>query len=1031
VNKQKLITFDFFLSWFSKALNLNGLNYHGLQIPALGFFLLSHFKKTGKNHLVLCDKEVLAKILYEFCYCFFPKVVYYFPETDKSNSHLHGFIPEYERYQTESYCALSLKKPFLLICTVSSVHERLFSANSRGFKELLLKENKEMDRDFLIHTLGDWGYNKSEKTTLPKTYSARGGIVDIYPVTSRYPLRIEFFGNKIESIRFFNPASQRTIRKTEETILFSPLKTNKKMLSIFNVSDKNTKKLFVNTKNNSYTVTEHGSVLNTKKIQCSLVEKKEVNTIIKSRPTHIKTFIFCNNTKHIKKITNLISQKTIIVSGILPKSIIFNKHQLCFLSSSDLPGITHEHNSRWGIDYSPGSSGQLRITRLKDLMLGEFLVHKNFGIGQYQGLKIITAGEKKYECIKLIYSNSSVLYLPVEDLTMIYKYHQQRKNTIHLSTLGTSKWLQEKHRANQSAKEIIKDIINTQALRSKPRGFIYDYNDDLYDSLARSFPYKETPDQKKAILCVIQDMEKKIPMDRLICGDVGFGKTEIALRAIIKAVSSNKKVFFLAPTTLLADQHYILSKERLGPLGVEIELFSRFKTKAEQKIILEKIANGFVDLVVGTHRLLSPDIHAPGLSLLIVDEEQRFGVQHKEKIKKMRTNIDILTLSATPIPRTLHQALVGIKNISKIDTPPKLRKPIQTVISYFNWEAILFSIKREITRNGQVYFLHNDINTLPFYHEKLSNFFPLLSIAIAHGKMKSKNLESVILSFFAGNIDILLCTTIIESGLDVANANTIIINNAQNFGLSQLYQIRGRVGRSPRQAFCRLFVPRGISINIAAISRLKAMEIYTTLGSGYEIALKDLELRGAGNMFGHEQSGHIAPVGYEMYCDLLKEASDKALGKHPKKRRRPTIQFDGHALISPEHVPHEDDRLYFYQRISEADSLAQIKDIAAELKDRFGRLPGPTSTLFRLNQMRVSLLGSAVQKLKITKSSFSITLGSALPFPMLKSMKDSRHNKQYNFKIKQKNGDTIVTTPASSISDSLKTAKNFINLLSI
>ena len=1028
---QKLLTADLFLQWFSKTLNLRFLNYSGLHITALGLFLLSRFKNNNQTLLVLLEDEASSKALYEFCWCFYPEFIYYFPKTQKSISHIQGFVPEYKRHQTESYYALSVKKPRLFICSLSGVYEKLFPAGQNNFNDFLLKEKTKISRESLVRVLNKWGYNKNEKTICPKTYSVRGCIVDVFPITSRHPIRVEFFNDTIESIRIFNPTSQRTITKTKEITLLPPIQTNKKLISMFDLTEKNTKKLFVKSKNNLFSITENNPNSNTEKIICSLIEKNKIRTTLKEKKHYKKIFVFCNNRKQIKKVKKTLPPSATLVSGSIPESIVFPEHRLFFLSFSFLSGVAPETASRWETGDSPGTHGQARVARLKDLVPGDFLTHKNFGVGQYQGLKIITAKEKKQECLKITYADSGVLYLPTEHLTMIYKYQQSGEGSVRMSSLGKPGWLRQKRRAKQMAKGVIKDLIKNQTLRSLPRGFVYGHNDELYKTLKESFPYKETPDQKKAISSVVQDMEKEMPIDRLICGDVGYGKTEVALRAIIKAVSSNKTVFFLAPTTLLADQHYILSKERLGPLGVEIELLSRFKTKPEQNKILEKLSGGFIDLLVGTHRLLSPDVIVPRLGLLIIDEEQRFGVRHKEIIKKIRPNIDIITLSATPIPRTLQQSLVGIKNISKIDTPPKLRKPIETIVSYFNWESVRFAVEREISRNGQIYFLHNDIGSLPFFHKKLSLMFPFLSIGIAHGKMKTITLEPTFLSFFAGETDLLLCTTIIESGLDVANANTIIINNAQNFGLSQLYQIRGRVGRSPKQAYSLLFVPDGVSINTVAFKRLKAMETYTQLGSGYDIAQRDLELRGAGSMFGYEQSGHLSFVGFEMYCDLLKEASDEALGKHEEKTKAPSVHFGGHALLSSEYVPAEDDRLYFYQRLSEAENASKIKDVLSELKDRFGRLPGPASSLFRIAQMRASLVGSSVQTLKIMSSLCSVVLCSFFPFSSIKSIEDRLSVKKPFYKIKEMDGDITISVSVPNISASLKTARYFINLFRV
>ena len=392
--------------------------------------------------------------------------------------------------------------------------------------------------------------------------------------------------------------------------------------------------------------------------------------------------------------------------------------------------------------------------------------------------------------------------------------------------------------------------------------------------LKKSFPFVETKDQQKAIEDVYSDMNKNTPMDRLICGDVGFGKTEVALRAIFKCSLSSKQCLFLCPTTVLADQHYISCKTRLEPLGVKVVLLSRFKTKKEQEKIINSLENGFVDVVVGTHRALSSDVSFYDLGLLVIDEEHRFGVTHKEKIRKVKENIDILTLTATPIPRTLQQSLVGFRSVSLIQTHPKSRKPINTFVRYFNWSICFEYINRELQRDGQVFFLHNETKTLDLYKQKLKNQFPKHNIEAIHGKQPVKDIEKIILGFFNGLIDILVCTTIIESGLDIPNANCIIVNNAHKFGLSQLYQIRGRVGRSEKQAHCLLFIPQ-IKITGDAKMRLKSLQKLTSLGSGYDVSLKDLEIRGAGSLFGYKQSGHVSSVGFEMYCNLLKEEISK------------------------------------------------------------------------------------------------------------------------------------------------------------
>ena len=552
--------------------------------------------------------------------------------------------------------------------------------------------------------------------------------------------------------------------------------------------------------------------------------------------------------------------------------------------------------------------------------------------------------------------------------------------------------------------------------------------------LEASFSYEETLGQKAAINSVITDMENEFPVDRLICGDVGFGKTEVALRAALKAIISGKKVLFLTPTTILADQHYISTKGRLGALGVRVEMLSRFKTKKEQQEILERMFTGSADLVIGTHRLLSQDVNFPDLGLLIIDEEHRFGVKHKEKLRQLRSTIDVLTLTATPIPRTLQHSLLGIRDISLISTPPKTRRPIKTFIQYFNWKTIKAVVNNELTRGGQIYFLHNDIASIPFIFKNLVKLFPNYVVGVAHGKMSAKDLESTIIAFFDGTIDVLLCTTIIESGLDVANANTIVINNAQNFGLSQLYQIRGRVGRSYNQAYCYLLLPQGKTIGENAHKRLKAIEQFTSLGSGYNISLKDLEIRGAGNLFGYKQSGNMAAIGFEMYCKLLQEAVDESISSSALIKPPPKISIPIDAMLDNKYVALVQDRLYFYQQLSEASSVDEVNKIEEELLDRFSKLPESAKNLVYITKLRISFTGTSVTSVSIIGSELKIMLLDFLPFSSVQELitvveeKMVINNFDHHFSP-SKNGFKI-SVDADNLRHSLIALKIFVKLFS-
>jgi transcription-repair coupling factor (superfamily II helicase) len=476
-------------------------------------------------------------------------------------------------------------------------------------------------------------------------------------------------------------------------------------------------------------------------------------------------------------------------------------------------------------------------------------------------------------------------------------------------------------------------------------------------------------------------MDKETPVDRLVCGDVGFGKTEVALRAIMKSVLSKKQSVFLCPTTILADQHFITCTERLGPLGIKIGLLSRFKTKKEQLKTLSLLQKKEIDVLIGTHRILSQDVVIPELGILVVDEEHRFGVSHKEKIRSMKQQVDVLTLSATPIPRTLQQSLVGIRDVSLIQTPPKSRKPIETTVRYFDWDTICIYIERELSRGGQVYFLHNKVDGLAFFTHKLQDAFPHVVVENIHGQMNSRELESKILSFFNGGIDILACTTIIESGLDVTNANCIIVNDAQNFGLSQLYQIRGRVGRGQNQAHCLLLVPRK-QLEQRAHRRLKTLEQYTSLGSGYNISMKDLEIRGAGSLFGYKQSGHISSVGFEMYCDLLKSEVDLVM-ENSGDIRFPNIAFSEDALINESYIENPAQRLEFYNHFSRAKTTDDILKIKHELSDRFGNPPVETKNLLFIARVRVLFKNTSVSRLSINWAGVILVLDDLMPYSSL------------------------------------------------
>ena len=611
---------------------------------------------------------------------------------------------------------------------------------------------------------------------------------------------------------------------------------------------------------------------------------------------------------------------------------------------------------------------------LSQIEIGDLMVHVSHGVGRFGGLVVRGPSGYEKEYIKLEYKEGGVLYVPINKSDLVHRYIGIGGKS-KLNKLGGKEWSRDVSKTKKELELVSDALVDIYHSRNKPRGFRYKKSVDFEKAIKASFPFKETKDQKKAIGDVLSDLSNEEPMDRLLCGDVGFGKTEVALRAIVRVVSFSKQVALLCPTTVLSDQHYITAKERLEPLGISVALLSRFQTKKEQSRVLMKIIDGSVGLIVGTHRLLSDDVVIPFLGLLIIDEEHRFGVKHKEKIRALKTKMDVLSMSATPIPRTLQQSLLGIRDISRIETPPTTRKPINTYVEFFSWKRIKQIIEKEIIRGGQTYFLHNKVESIEYYVRKIQELFPSERVDFIHGQQNSKDLEQNLLDFFDGKISILVCSTIIESGLDVSNANCMIINNPQDLGLSQLYQIRGRVGRGSRQADCHLFIPKKTKLSEKAYKRLKTIERHTSLGSGYHIAANDLDIRGGGAVFGYKQSGEISRVGLEHYNSILKTAVSKKLNK-PIEPKEVDISFFGKSLIPIYYVLGETERFSFYTKINNASTLENIKDIEKELIDRFGKKPQETTNFLNLAKLRILFKKTFAVSVYIKETSVSIVLDS-------------------------------------------------------
>lgn len=661
-----------------------------------------------------------------------------------------------------------------------------------------------------------------------------------------------------------------------------------------------------------------------------------------------------------------------VVSGNIHKGFEYPYLKFAVMTESDIFGKQKRRRKKKRTQYS----GE-KIQSFTDLNIGDYVVHENHGLGVYRGIEKIEVDKVAKDYIKIEYAAGGNLYLPATQLDMIQKYSGSDARKPKLNKLGTQEWNKTKAKVRGAVKDMAQELVKLYAVRQEKEGYVYGPDTVWQKEFEELFPYEETEDQLTAIEDTKKDMESTKIMDRLICGDVGYGKTEVAIRAAFKAVQEGKQVAFLVPTTILAQQHYNTFVSRMKDFAVNVEMMSRFRTPAQQKKTIEQLKKGMADIVIGTHRILSKDIKFKDLGLLIIDEEQRFGVAHKEKIKQLKNNVDVLTLSATPIPRTLHMSLVGIRDMSVLEEPPVDRLPIQTYIMEYDDEMIREAISREMARNGQVYYVYNRVNNIDEIANHIAKLVPDANVAFAHGQMSERTLEKIMYDFIQGDIDVLVSTTIIETGLDISNVNTMIIHDADNMGLSQLYQLRGRVGRSNRTSYAFLMYRRNKVLREVAEKRLKAIREFTELGSGIKIAMKDLEIRGAGNVLGAEQHGHMEAVGYDLYCKMLNEAVQMLKGVKQYEDFETTIDLDVDAFIPASYIKNETQKLSIYKRIAGIETEEECEDMQDELIDRFGDMPKAVTNL-----LAISLMKSMAHQACITEITCE---GKILKLAMLKN----------------------------------------------
>ena len=944
----------------------------GVALPSAQAFLMALVwgKVGGSLAVVVGSDNDHSSSFINDCRNLLGDDLFVFPPFLDTPSIVPGFFSKDHHCFDRSYRQLHHRSPGVFLVPRASLSYLVGDDDDDAMFLRLKKDSQVIIRE-AVDRLALWGYESADRCVSANSYSVRGGILDVFPSYSIRPLRIEFLSNKIESIRIFDPETQLSVGQRDMVEIQKPPNHvgSGSAVALSAVLEERTNHILYIT-SGAISVSPSGvpgsshycEKINLDRLS-SVALNQKVDDVLLQLPS---VFLFNPKKRPFYKEKEMTSLNTYLSSSFSIPSL----GVACLV-------VFGRRKASWRPSPVGGFASNKKIDSLAEINWGDFLVHQDYGIGAYRGLSLVGDKKSEEENITIEYSDGGLVYVPVGRFNRVHKYIGTGGGSPPLSRLGSGAWEKQKALTKKSVSSVVDSLISLYSSRPSSRGFLYSSDPDLMAKLEETFPHKETEDQLAAISDVYRDMERANPMDRLIYGDVGFGKTEVALRAAMRAVISGKMVFFLSPTTVLSDQHYITCLNRLGAVGVVVDLLSRFKTKAEQAAVLRRVYGGQVDVLVGTHRLLSKDVPTNSLGLLIVDEEHRFGVQHKEKIRQLKRRVDVLTLTATPIPRTLQQSLIGIRDTSKIETPPEERQPIETSVHYFGWGFVADAIKKELQRGGQVYFLHNNVDSHLFYLEKLRELFPKARVESAHGKMNSRLLENTVLSFFRGSIDILLCTTIIESGLDVQNANTIIINNAHRLGLAQLYQIRGRVGRGGRQAHCFLCVPSGVKIMPDAFQRLRAIEHYSALGSGYNVAMKDLEIRGAGNLFGYEQSGQISRVGLDLYNKILSEALEERRGAgREEKKEKLSILFEGRAFIDRAFMPLMQDRLFFYQKISDCIAVDSLSRIRSEILDRFGVLSKSTENLLKISKVQCLLYPYPVSSCNIQDKKVSFVLSS-------------------------------------------------------
>ena len=962
----------------------NELFCSGLYLSAR-WFVLSEVAEKGIHLIILPNKEAAEYCSGDLYNLIEGDCVFYLPDSGKAVER-SNYKSSLGVQRTSTIAALMKKPEKLYIVSYPEAIEEKIPDNSK-IKDTLLtvSEGQRITFEQIKSVLFERGFEKVDFVSAPGQFAIRGSLIDIFSYSNNNPYRLSFFGNDIDEIHIFDCNTQLSIEKVSKADIYPDMVSQGEggEISITDILPEDTvvwldssdmykdrnfypllgkfKRVYMEvpvSKSIEYPIEFHISPQPVFNKSFELL----ISDVTKKMENGYKIYIYGEKEAQLERLKSIILEETrILPEFVKGKNIhsgfIDNDDKICCYSDHEIFDRFHRVRLRRSVE----KTEQLTINDLNAFNIGDYVVHIDHGVGIYGGLVKMTDDKGRvHEVVKITYKDNDVVFVSVHSLHKISRFRSKEGEPPKINKLGSKTWQNMKNTAKSKVKDIAKDLIRLYAKRRASKGFAFSPDTYLQEELESSFMYEDTPDQEKATSAIKRDMEEDYPMDRLVCGDVGFGKTEIAIRAAFKAVSDNKQVAVLVPTTILALQHYTTFTSRLASFPVNIDYVSRLRTAKEITDIKKRLKEGRIDIIIGTHKILGSGFEFKDLGLLVIDEEQKFGVTAKEKLRQLKASVDTLTLTATPIPRTLQFSLLGARDLSIINTPPPNRIPVQTEIILFNKEEIKSIIDYELNRGGQIFFLHNKVEELPSIYEILHRLVPDMRICVAHGQMESKELENRMLDFIKGEYDMLLCTTIIENGLDIPNANTIIINQAQNIGLSDLHQLRGRVGRSNRKAFCYLIVPPLISITDDARRRLKAIEEFSDLGSGFNIAMQDLDIRGAGNLLGAEQSGFITDMGFEVYQSILSEAMEElgvetgitSKAKNDYYVEDCIVETDQPAFIPDDYIDINAEKIRIYKQLDALRSDKELDRYALGLEDRFGRLPMEVKNLFDVVKIR-------------------------------------------------------------------------------